>query len=86
MNPLPLPFAPPAGAGAFCFGAGFFLPPPKIRSSSRSFLEVSLVRPVGSTVRAVGAAGTVALVGDLGVEEEDMDSPEPKYLSNCPSD
>jgi len=44
------------------------------------------VRPVGSTVRAVGAAGTVALVGDLGVEEEDMDSPEPKYLSNCPSD
>ena len=58
------------------------LPPPKRRSLSRSFLEVSLVRPVGSTVRAVGAAGT-AVVGDLGAEEdEDRDSPEPKYLSN----
>jgi len=47
------------------FGFGFFFPAPGRNSSaSRSFFEASLVRPVVSTVRAVGAGGTAE--GDFG--------------------
>ena len=51
-----------------------------MRLSSRSFLEASFVRPVVSTVRAVGAAG-MAIACESGVEDGN-DCPEPKYLSN----
>lgn len=62
------PFGFPVVLGFVGLGFGCFfleLAPKRKSSASRSFLEVSFVRPVLSTVRATGAAGTV-VVGDLG--------------------
>ena len=80
LNTNPFGFVFALGVVGFDFGCDFFLDEPYRKSSaSRSFFEESFVRPVVSTVRAVGAAGTVP-VGDLGVGEV-RPSPPPNKRS-----